>query len=102
MLTGSARSWWEITWTKSCFRKNTITAVSSQASEKNFRKSTDSRHPSLAKKTKFLYTVYIQIEIRRGLLMYEILKYVIDIAFVVVVAIAVISAIRKKKKKDGE
>ena len=34
--------------------------------------------------------------------MYDILKYVIDIAFVVVVAIAVISAIRKKKKKDGE
>lgn len=34
--------------------------------------------------------------------MYGVFKIIVDIAFVVVVAIAVISAIRKKKKKDGE
>lgn len=34
--------------------------------------------------------------------MYGVFKIIVDIAFVVVVSIAVISAIRKKKRKDGE
>lgn len=34
--------------------------------------------------------------------MYGIIKIVIDVAFVALVAVAIITAIRKKNKKDGE
>ncbi len=34
--------------------------------------------------------------------MYEVFKLIIDVAFVVVAVTAIVIAIRKKKKKDGE
>lgn len=34
--------------------------------------------------------------------MYGIIKIAIDVAFVALVAVAIITAIRKKNKKDGE
>jgi hypothetical protein len=76
--------------------------VPSQASEKGLSEKYRLASSFSCQKTGVsVYCLYTNRN-RRGLLMYEILKYVIDIAFVVVVAIAVISAIRKKKKKDGE